>query len=73
MSGVDIHLVKVSGMPEHGKHSSGRPCPSPFPSGLLQILFSSRDKGLPLDREETDMTYRQILIYKGKRGNPILG
>lgn len=73
VSGVDVHLVKVSGTPEHGKHSSGRPCPSPFPSALLQILFSSRNKGLPLDREETDMTYRQISIYKGKRENPMLG
>ena len=32
-----------------------------------------RDKGLPLDREETDMAHRQMVVYKGKRGNPMLG
>lgn len=31
------------------------------------------DKGLPLDRGETDLTHRQMAIYKGKRGNPMLG
>ena len=32
-----------------------------------------RDKGLPLDREETDMAYGKMAVYKGKRGNPMLG
>ena len=35
--------------------------------------LSQRDKGLPLDREETDMACRQMAIYKGKGGNPVLG
>jgi hypothetical protein len=28
---------------------------------------------LPLDREETDVAHRQMQVYKGKRGNPMLG
>jgi hypothetical protein len=28
-----------------------------------------RDKGLSLDRGETDTTHRQIAVYKGKVGN----
>ena len=31
------------------------------------------DKGLPLDREARDGTHRQVAVYKGKRGNPVLG
>ena len=32
-----------------------------------------RDKGLPLDREVTDITNRQVAVYEGRRGNPMLG
>ena len=35
--------------------------------------FAQRDKGLSLDREETDVVYRQMTVYKGKRENPVLG
>ena len=28
------------------------------------------DKGLPLDREETDIAHRQMAVYKGKKGTP---
>lgn len=31
------------------------------------------DKALPLDRRETDMALRQTVVYKGKKGNPVLG
>ena len=27
-----------------------------------------RDKGLPLDREETDVAHRKMEVYKGTRG-----
>lgn len=30
------------------------------------------DKGLPLEREETEVTQRQMAVYKGRRGNPML-
>ena len=30
------------------------------------------DRGLPLDREETGLAHGQMLIYKGKGGNPVL-
>ena len=30
-------------------------------------------KRVSLDREETDVAHRQMTIYKGKRGNPVLG
>ena len=29
--------------------------------------LSQRDKGLPLDREETGVDHRQMAVYKGKR------
>lgn len=29
------------------------------------------NKGLPVIREEADVTYRQKAVYKGKRGNPV--
>jgi hypothetical protein len=29
---------------------------------------SQRDKGLPLDREETDVAHRKMATYKGERG-----
>ena len=32
-----------------------------------------RDKGLPLDREETDVAHRQMAVYKGKLRNQVLG
>jgi len=35
--------------------------------------FAPEDKVLPLDREKTDMAYREMAVYKGKRGNPMLG
>ena len=35
--------------------------------------LSQKDKGLSLDREETDEAYRKMAVYKGKRGNPVLG
>jgi hypothetical protein len=31
------------------------------------------DKGLPLVRAETDLAYRQMMVYKGKGGYPVLG
>lgn len=31
------------------------------------------DKGLPLDREDTDMDHRTMAVSKGERGNPVLG
>ena len=34
--------------------------------------LSWRDKGLPLDREETDVAHSKMAVYKGKRGNPVL-
>lgn len=30
--------------------------------------LSQRDKGLPLDKEETVMTQRKMTVYKGKTG-----
>lgn len=30
-------------------------------------------KGLPQDTQETDMTHRQMEVYKGKRGDSMLG
>ena len=35
--------------------------------------LSLGDKGLPLDREETDSTQRQMVVYNSKRRNPMLG
>ena len=29
-----------------------------------------RSKGLPLDREETDVAHSQMTVYKGKGGTP---
>lgn len=36
-------------------------------------LSRSEDKGLTLDREETAMTHRQKVMYKGEKGNAVLG
>lgn len=30
-------------------------------------------KGQPLGREETDVAYRQMVVYYGKTGNSVLG
>lgn len=30
------------------------------------------DKGLPLGREETVVVHRQMAVYKGKKGKPVL-
>lgn len=35
--------------------------------------LSQRDRGPPLNREETVMAHRQMEVYKGKGGNPVLG
>ena len=35
--------------------------------------LSGRDKGLPLDREETDMACGQMTVYKGIRRDSLLG
>ena len=35
--------------------------------------LSQWDKGLSLDREETDVAHRQMAVYKGKEGNLMLG
>ena len=32
-----------------------------------------QDKGLPLEREKTDMAHRKMVVYKGRRRNPVLG
>jgi hypothetical protein len=34
--------------------------------GKEKRYWFPRDKGLPLDREETDMICRQMAVYKGK-------
>lgn len=31
------------------------------------------DKGLPLDREETELNHRQMVVYKDKRETLVLG
>lgn len=31
-----------------------------------------RDKGLLLEREETDIAHGQTAVYKGKKGNPVV-
>ena len=30
-----------------------------------QVYLSGRDKELPLDREETDVAHRKMMVYKG--------
>lgn len=32
------------------------------------MVLVPEDKGLPLDREETDMAHKQMAVYKGKGG-----
>lgn len=36
-------------------------------------VFILEDKRLSLDGEESDMAHRQMVVYKCKRGNPVLG
>lgn len=40
--------------------------------GVCEGIFVLRSKGLSLDREEKDVTDRQMAVYKGERGNPVL-
>jgi hypothetical protein len=37
--------------------------------GVVVVL---EHKGLPLDREETDVASRKMAVYKSKRENPML-
>ena len=39
----------------------------------IRIFVPEGKEGQPQDREEIDMTHRQMAVYKGKRGNPMLG
>lgn len=41
--------------------------------GEEEGYLSLGDKGLPVDREETDMAQRKMEVYKGEKGNPVLG
>ena len=41
--------------------------------GKGQRYLSQRDKGLPLDREATDVAPMQMVVYKGKGVNPVIG
>ena len=41
--------------------------------GERKDVFVQEDKGLPLDNEETDVAHRQMEVYKGNRGSPVLG
>ena len=36
-------------------------------------IFVLEGIGLSLDREETDVAYRQRAVYKGKSESPVLG
>lgn len=41
---------------------------------ILMLKYSVWGKiTLPLDREETDVAYKQMAVYKAKGGNPVLG
>lgn len=41
---------------------------------VVGIVFVPKwDKELSLDREETNMAHRQMVVYKGAKGNPVLG
>lgn len=35
-----------------------------------QKYLSQKDKGLSLDKEETDMAHRKMAVYKGTRAHP---
>jgi hypothetical protein len=41
--------------------------------GVFALGWEVDDKGLPLDREETDIYHRQMAVYKGTREKPMLG
>lgn len=49
-----IVKMKVKMIEDEGEGESG------------QRSLSWRDKGLPLHREETNLTYRQMVVYKCK-------
>lgn len=51
-------------MRQNGKETRER-------KGIFCALVGGNN-GLPLDSEEADVTYRQMTVYKGKRGNPVL-
>lgn len=36
-------------------------------------IFVLEDKCLPLDREELEVSHREMVVCKGKGGNPVLG
>lgn len=37
------------------------------------FVLGQRDRGLPLDGEEAGVAHRQMAVYKGKMGTPMLG
>lgn len=37
------------------------------------IFVLEWEKGLPLDRGDTDVDLRKMVVYKGIKGNPMLG
>jgi hypothetical protein len=41
--------------------------------GEEKEYLSLGDKGLPLEREETNLAHRRRAVYKGKRRGPVLG
>jgi hypothetical protein len=38
--------------------------------GVTEVIFSEWDKGLPLDREETDVAHRKMMVYISKWVKP---
>lgn len=45
----------------------------PGGQGEREGYLARRDKRLPLDRGETDVAHRQMVVYKGKKGDSVLG
>ena len=41
--------------------------------GEGEEVFVLENKGLPRDREGTDVAHRKMAVYKDIRGNPMLG
>ena len=41
--------------------------------GKGYLSWRETGQGLPLDKEEMIMAHRKMAVYKGKRGNPMLG
>jgi hypothetical protein len=37
---------------------------------VTEVIFSEWDKGLPLDREETDVAHRKMMVYISKWVKP---